>query len=61
MDRGDSNYDEERTSDSSVERRRKKRKPHKGGKITREGNYQRCHYSRERSPNARFDAQLRES
>jgi len=61
MDRGDSNYDEETTSDSSVEKRRQKRKPHKGGKITREGNCQRCHYLGERSPNARFYGQLRES
>lgn len=36
MDRGDSDYDEETTSGSSVERRRQQRKPHKGGKITRE-------------------------
>ena len=36
MDRGDFDYDEETTSDSSVERRRQQRKPHKGGKITRE-------------------------
>jgi len=37
MDRGDYDYDEENTtSDSSAERNRQKRKPHKGGKITRE-------------------------
>ena len=37
MDRDEYDYDEEDTiSDSSVERSRQHRKPHKGGKITRE-------------------------
>lgn len=37
MDRGDYDYDEENTtSDNSIERNRQHRKPHKGGKITRE-------------------------
>jgi len=61
MDRGDFDYDEEIASDSSAKRRRQERKPHKGGKIIREGNCQRCHYSGERSPNTSFDRQLRES
>ena len=37
MDRGDYDYDEQDiASDSLVERRRQQRKPHRGGKITRE-------------------------